>query len=245
MTQRTDGPAPQLVYVLEDDLEVATIIVRTLRDFGFVVEHISTGRDLMRRQRQKPASACIVDLGLPDVDGMTIVRDLSIHSPCAIIIVTGRQDVADRVLGLEIGADDYIVKPFEGRELVARVRSAIRRLERVRDDDGRDQIAAFGNWIFDPKTLSLKTLQGSSHHLSAGEATFLLTLLRHPNRILSREQLLPDRDSAPYDRSIDARISRLRKRLGDDPQEPTLIKTVYGGGYMFTASVIWKTQYET
>ncbi|MFY9951940.1 response regulator transcription factor [Bradyrhizobium sp.] len=110
--------ASNLVYVLEDDLEVATIIVRILREFGefgFVVEHMSSGRDLIRRFKQRPSSACIVDLGLPDGVGISIVRALNSYSPCVVIVVTGRQDLADRVLGLEVGADDYIVKPFEGR----------------------------------------------------------------------------------------------------------------------------------
>jgi DNA-binding response OmpR family regulator len=233
-----------LVYVLEDDLEVATIIVRILREFGFVVEHMSSGRDLIRRFKQRPSSACIVDLGLPDGDGISIVRDLNSYSPCAVIVVTGRQDLADRVLGLEVGADDYIVKPFEGRELVARVRSAIRRLEKGRAGTSSAEIARFRGWAFNPTTLCLRSSNGDIHQLSTGEATLLLSLLRRPNRILSREQLLPDRENVPFDRSIDARISRLRKRLGDDPQDPSLIKTIYGGGYMLTSIVAWEADDE-
>ena len=243
MKTRATAHTSQLVYVLEDDIEVAEVVMRTLREFGFTVEHVSAGRELLRRHKQRPASACLVDLGLPDVDGMTIVKDLVSLSRCAIIIVTGRHDVADRVLGLEVGADDYIVKPFEGRELVARVRSAIRRLDKVAQN-GDDQVACFSHWTFDPRTLLLSSNTGGSQQLSTGEAALLLSFLQQPNRVLSREQLLPNRESTPYDRSIDARISRLRRRLGDDPQDPALIKTIYGGGYMFTSSVAWQPRPE-
>jgi DNA-binding response OmpR family regulator len=172
-------------------------------------------------------------------------RELQEGSPCAVLILTGRTDITDRVLGLELGADDYIVKPFEPRELVARVRSILRRYLRAAALDPAAEsdasaIACFGNWRFDTGRHALARPDGEEVSLSAAEAALLLTLLRRPNKILSREQLLGERDVDPFDRSIDVRISRLRRKLDDDPQHPKLIKTVYGAGYLFSTAVRWE-----
>lgn len=229
----------RLIYVLEDDDNVAQLVVRTLKEFGFSTEHMTSGRSLLRKHRQKPAELCIVDLGLPDMDGLTVVRQLNDSGNCAIIILTGRQELSDRVTGLELGADDYIIKPFEPRELIARVRSALRRVEeqkRIPSDNAR---ARFAGWMFDVSRQQLKSPDGQIGQLGTAETQLLLTFLRSPNRILTREQLLPDRTSPPIDRTIDARISRLRKRLDDEALEPRIIKTIYGAGYMFAVDVEW------
>jgi DNA-binding response OmpR family regulator len=147
------------------------------------------------------------------------------------------------VLGLELGADDYIVKPFEPRELVARVRSILRRYQRAAPAEagsGEQTVARFAGWAFDSGRHALIAPDGREVGLSAAEAGLLTTLLRRPNKILSREQLLGERDVDPFDRSIDVRISRLRRKLDDDPQNPKLIKTVYGAGYLFSAQVGWE-----
>ena len=235
--------SPPLILILEDEADIARLIRDALAEYGFRSEHVATGRELLARAGQSSPDLVIVDLGLPDMDGMQVVRELQEGNPCAVLILTGRNDLTDRVLGLELGADDYIVKPFEPRELVARVRSILRRYQRAAaPESGPDdrKIAVFGNWRFDTGRLSLARLGGEEIGLSAAEAALLLALLQRPNRILSREQLLGERDVDPFDRSIDVRMSRLRRKLDDDPHHPKLIKTVYGAGYLFSAQVVWE-----
>ena len=241
MTQSPIDPSQARIFVLEDDPEVARLICMSLAEYGFRCEQMRAGRQLLERARQLAPDLCIVDLGLPDMDGMQVVRELQDGSPCAVLILTGRNDVTDRVLGLELGADDYIVKPFEPRELVARVRSILRRYQRSASADsaGERSTARFAGWTFDADRHALLAPDGREVPLSAAEAGLLATLLRRPNKILSREQLLGERDVDPFDRSIDVRISRLRRKLDDDPQNPRLIKTVYGAGYLFAVRVEW------
>ncbi|WBL63448.1 response regulator transcription factor [Thauera sp. WB-2] len=236
----TDANTP-VIMVLEDDPEIARLICMSLGEYGFRCEHVSTGQQLLARARRSAPDLCIVDLGLPDMDGMQVVRELQDGSPCAVLILTGRNDVTDRVLGLELGADDYIVKPFEPRELVARVRSILRRYQRAAAPETPTErtIARFADWTFDASRHALSAPDGREISLSAAEASLLATLLLRPNKILSREQLLGERDVDPFDRSIDVRISRLRRKLDDDPHNPRLIKTVYGAGYLFSAQVAW------
>ncbi len=229
------------IFVLEDEAEIARLICTSLAEYGFRCEHLSTGRQLLARARQTVPDLCIVDLGLPDMDGMQVVRELQEGSPCAVLILTGRNDVTDRVLGLELGADDYIVKPFEPRELVARVRSILRRYQRAAPPEPAERnIARFASWRFDCNQHTLTAGDGAETSLSSAEAGLLTTLLRRPNKILSREQLLGERNVDPFDRSIDVRISRLRRKLDDDPHNPKLIKTVYGAGYLFACQVSWE-----
>jgi DNA-binding response OmpR family regulator len=242
MTASTPDTLSPLVFVLEDEADIARLICTSLAEYGFRCEHLRTGRELLARARSQSPDLCIVDLGLPDMDGMQVVRQLQDGTPCAVLILTGRNDVTDRVLGLELGADDYIVKPFEPRELVARVRSILRRYQRsaAAESAGEPNIASFAGWEFDGNRHTLGAPDGREIGLSAAEAGLLATLLRRPNKILSREQLLGERDVDPFDRSIDVRISRLRRKLDDDPHNPKLIKTVYGAGYLFAAQVVWR-----
>lgn len=241
MTSPRPETGPPRIFVLEDETQIARLICASLTEYGFRSEHLSTGGQLLVRARQSAPDLCIVDLGLPDMDGMQVVRELQEISPCAVLILTGRNDVTDRVLGLELGADDYIVKPFEPRELVARVRSILRRYQRAAPADPAERtLARFGHWQFDSGRHTLTAADGREVSLSAAEAGLLTTLLQRPNKILSREQLLGERDVDPFDRSIDVRISRLRRKLDDDPQNPKLIKTVYGAGYLFSTQVSWE-----
>jgi len=164
-------------------------------------------------------------------------------SDSAILVLTGRQSVNDRILGLELGADDYMVKPFEPREVVARVNTILRRLERSgesRSRKGTHERARFGDWTFEESCNLLTGPGGREVELSVAEARLLATLLRQPNRILNRAALLGDGDHEPFDRSIDARISRLRRKLHADGDGQELIKTVYGAGYMLVAKVQWE-----
>ncbi|QID19160.1 response regulator transcription factor [Nitrogeniibacter mangrovi] len=229
------------ILIIEDEPDIARLITQALDGYGFVTEHAATGRRGLEQARRQSPDLAIVDLGLPDMDGMEVIRQLQQATPCAVLILTGRNDVMDRVLGLELGADDYLAKPFEPRELVARVRSILRRYLRsgAPDTQATPGVARFGDWRFEAGRHLLIAPDGREVGVSATEASMLQALLRNPNRILSREQLIGERDIDPYDRSVDVRISRLRRKLEDDPQNPRLIKTVYGAGYLFATTVRW------
>ena len=230
-----------LIFVVEDAADIARLIASTLGEYGFRTETFGTGRALLSRARRAQPELAILDLGLPDMDGLQVLRELQEQHPCAALILTGRDGLTDRVLGLELGADDYLVKPFEPRELVARVRSILRRYQKAATSDATGHTGArFAGWHFDIGRLNLSADDGREISLSAAEAALLQTLLKRPNKILTREQLIGERDLDPFDRSIDVRISRLRRKLEDDPQDPKIIKTVYGAGYLLCASVEWE-----
>jgi len=235
-----DLPAgARLIYIVEDDPEVARLVARALRDFDFQPECFRTGDELMRQVKRTTPALCIVDLKLPDMDGMEVVRELRSKYNCGVLILTVRGDASDRILGLESGADDYVVKPFDPRELVARVRTILHRCQRFRAAR-QGRVACFTGWRFDPKCNALTAPDGRELSLSVAEVRMLWTFLNNPNRILTREQLLDERNISPFDRSIDVRISRLRHKLEADPHNPKLIKTVYSAGYLFAASVVWE-----
>lgn len=229
------------ILIVEDEPDIARLIAQSLDGYGFVTELAPNGRRGLDQAKRQAPDLAIVDLGLPDMDGMEVIRQLQQQTPCAVLILTGRNDVMDRVLGLELGADDYLAKPFEPRELVARVRSILRRYLRTSAPESGSPpgIARFADWQFDIGRHMLVAPDGHEVSVSATEASMLQALLKNPNRILSREQLIGERDIDPYDRSVDVRVSRLRRKLEDDPQNPRLIKTVYGAGYLFTATVEW------
>ncbi len=233
------------VYVVEDEPDIRRLVCDVLEGYGYAVTAFGSGRDARQAIRREPPSVCIVDLGLPDMDGLSLVRELWEDVRFGVIILSGRSSVSDRVLGLELGADDYIVKPFEPRELVARVNTVIRRRDQLAvAAAGSDTAKArFAEWTFDSGNLTLTATDGRQETLTAAEAALLAALLRAPKRVLSRDQLqgeaTMDRDDFPFDRSIDVRISRLRKKLEQDVKTPKLIKTVYGAGYLFTAEVTW------
>ncbi|HEY6897576.1 MAG TPA: response regulator transcription factor [Rhodocyclaceae bacterium] len=235
MSSATEG---RLIAVVEDDPLVARTLGQVLGEFGYPHRWFRTGHDVLAAVASMNPALCIVDLGLPDQDGLDVVRELQKRHQCGVLILTGRGVVSEKVLGLELGADDYMVKPFEPRELIARVRSILRRYERV-DKPEQRRIANFEGWRFDPASFSLRSPEGDEGLLGTAEARLLLLLLERPNRILTREQLAGSADLSPLDRSIDVRVSRLRKRLGDDPNDPRMIKTVYGAGYLMAASVKW------
>ena len=234
----SNSEAGKLIAIVEDDPDVARTIEQVLGDFGFRTVWCRNAGELLRRLRQTAPDLCIVDLGLPDMDGLEVMQRVRAQSPCGILILTGRAHVSDRVMGLELGADDYVLKPFEPRELVARVRSILRRREQLADESS--QLAEFAGWSFNLGNNTLQGGDGEEHVLSTAEADLLRVFVRNPNRILQREQLMGKRDLQPTDRSIDVRISRLRRKLEPDPQNPALIKTVYGAGYLFLATVNWR-----
>jgi len=233
-----DTDSRKLIAIVEDDPDVARIIEQVLADFGFRTAWCRSAGDLLRRLRALAPDLCIIDLGLPDMDGLEAMQRVRTQSACGIVILTGRAHVSDRVMGLELGADDYVLKPFEPRELVARVRSILRRRENAQDAGVR-QLAEFSGWRFNVGNNTLTAPTGEEHLLSTSEAELLKVFVNNPNRILQREQLMGTRDLSPTDRSIDVRISRLRRKLEPDSTSPAFIKTVYGAGYLFMAAVNW------
>lgn len=234
----SEADAQKLIVIVEDDPDVARIIEQVLGDFSFRTVWCRSAGDLLRRLRSLNPDLCIIDLGLPDMDGLEVMQRVRGQSGCGIVILTGRAHVSDRVMGLELGADDYVLKPFEPRELVARVRSILRRRETAGCSPTR-QVAEFAGWRFNLANNTLHAPNDEEHLLSTSEAELLKVFISNPNRILQREQLMGTRDLAPTDRAIDVRISRLRRKLEPDPQSPTFIKTVYGAGYLFLATVDW------
>lgn len=232
------------IYLIEDDPDIRTLVAGVLQGYGYQVQAFGSGRDARQAIHRQAPDLCIVDLGLPDMDGLTLVRELWEDVRFGVIILTGRGGTSDRVLGLELGADDYVVKPFEPRELVARVNSVIRRRDQLSTAAGCTESARarFADWTFNMGNLTLSAENGRTESLTAAEAALLLSLLKAPNRVLSREQLQGpdfDRDDFAFDRSIDVRVSRIRKKIEADPKVPRLIKTVYGAGYLFAADVAW------
>lgn len=237
-----------LIYLIEDDSDIVNLVSQELERFGHRVRAFRTGSQAEAGIRVQQPDVCIVDLGLPDMDGLSLVRDLTAKDNIGVMILSGRDSLPDRVLGLELGADDYVSKPFDPRELVARVNSIVRRLnknaiqmiQRAPEADSTSQLARFDRWSYQPSTLTLTDDNNSEETvLSAGEAQLLMQLLKHPKVILSRDQLLKGQDEA-FDRSIDVRMSRIRKKIEQNPRSPKLIKTVYGMGYMLATDVEWR-----
>lgn len=235
----------QLIYILEDEKEMSRIMRRALEGLGFKTQDFRLCRDFEKALENERPDLCLIDLSLPDGDGLSVVSDSLKQRGIPAIIVTGRGDATDKIVGLELGADDYIVKPFEPREMVARVRAVLRRGQAksgVMQQAPSPKIAQFDGWSADFFSCTLTDPEGETENLSSAEAALLETFLSSSGRVLSRSKLLdigsPD-DLDPYDRSIDARISRLRRKLGDDPKSPKMIRTVYGSGYVFVAKVQW------
>lgn len=233
--------AREEIHILEDDPLVAATVSRVLEEYGFATRWFRTAGELLAAVARQSPPLAVIDLGLPDRDGMEVVRELRQTADCGVLILSGRDILSDRVLGLELGADDYVVKPFEPRELVARIRSILRRRAHAAPGGQARRVAVFAEWRYDPASLTLISAAGGEEILGAAEARLLLCFLEKPKRVLSREQLAGSSDLAPFDRSIDVRVSRLRKRLNDDTQAPQLIKTVYGAGYVLPLSVRWET----
>ena len=232
---------PRCIYILDDDPDLCRLVSGTLREFGFQTYECASAAALRTLLLWRVPDLCIVDLGLPDADGLDVVRELQARYDCGVMVLTGRGYLSDRVMGLELGADDYIVKPFEPRELVARVRSILRRHEKTSNPQASDhsQIAEFSGWRFLVDSNTLTSPSGQEWTLSSGEAQMLLAFLTRPNRILDREQLCGERDLSALDRSVDVRVSRLRRKLESDPDHPKTIRTVYGAGYLLAVEVKW------
>jgi len=227
-----------LIYVIDDELDICRLVSQELEQYNFETALFTSGKAALQAIQEKTPVLCIIDLGLPDMDGLTLVRELFNNQKMGVMILSGRDSLPDKILGLELGADDYIAKPFDPRELVARVKSIVRRLVVSETVNLEKSCAKFVDWSFDISTLMLTHSNGDSDMLSVAEANILQLLLAAPQQILSRERLLAE-NAITFDRSIDVRMSRLRKKIEIDHKDPKIIKTVYGAGYMFTPTVEW------
>ncbi|HXS05462.1 MAG TPA: response regulator transcription factor [Rhizomicrobium sp.] len=232
------------VAIVEDDPDVRAVLTRSLGSDGYQITELESGAGIDGVLNASPVDLVILDIGLPDVDGLTITQQIRRRSNVAIIIVSGRGDLADRVVGLEIGADDYITKPFEPREILARVRSVLRRSHHKQDAapsiGEKHRRYTFCDLVLDASAQLLHDAGGEAINLTSGEFKLLETMVTRANRVLSRDQLMDacyGNNTPAFDRSIDVCIGRLRKKLQDDPRNPSIIRTVRNGGYIFAARV--------
>ncbi len=230
------------ILIVDDDAEIRTLLREYLHKQGYRVSTAANGREMRAAMNPARPDLVILDLMLPGEDGLSLCRDLRAASDLPVIMLTARGDEADRIVGLEMGADDYLPKPFSPRELQARIKSVLRRARALPDNLKPDEAAAFrfAGWTLDIATRDLTSPAGVVVALSGTEFRLLRVLLDHPNRVLTRDQLVDfmmSRDASPFDRAIDVQASRLRHRIGDDAREPLLIKTVRSQGYVFAADV--------
>jgi len=230
------------ILIVDDDAEIRALLGEYLRKQGYRATAVADGRGLRSAMEKSRPDAIVLDLMLAGEDGLSLCRDLRARSEIPIIMLTARGDETDRIVGLELGADDYLAKPFNPRELLARIRSVLRRARSLPDNLKPGEAASyrFAGWTLDVETRNLAAPDGVVIPLSGTEFRLLRIFLDHPNRVLTRDQLLDlmlSRDAAPFDRAIDVQVSRLRHRLREDAKEPVIIKTVRSQGYVFAARV--------
>jgi len=234
--------AADRLLLVEDDPRLAEMLTEYLGQAGFRVTHAPNGRAAMDHIAAADADAVILDLMLPDMDGLDVCRQLRAISDVPVLMLTARGDAIDRIVGLEIGADDYLPKPFEPRELLARLRAILRRRSDLRVPDAQRgapamdaEVLRFGRLEIDPAAHSAR-LDGQPCELTAYQFDLLLVLARHAGRVLSRDALMDLLKGEPleaFDRSIDVHMSRIRAAVEDDPKKPRRIITVRGAGYLF------------
>jgi two-component system, OmpR family, response regulator len=230
------------ILVVDDQREICDMVQDYLSSEGYRVSIAHDGTGMRRAMAQSPADLVILDLMLPGEDGLTLARWLREESGVGIIMLTGRGETVDRIIGLEMGADDYLPKPFHLRELLARIKSVLRRVSARTAEKAPAQRsqARFAGWHLDLSSRELFSPAGQEVRLTTGEFDLLAAFVSNPNQVLTRDRLLDlarNREAGPFDRTIDVQVGRLRRKLEDDPQRPTMIKTVRGTGYIFTPAV--------
>ena len=229
-----------LVTILDDEPAIRTILADALEDAGFRTLSFSHATAFEAALNTHKPDVCLVDLGLPDTDGLALVHRLALERGAIVIIISGRAQVQDRVTGLELGADDYIIKPFDPAEVVARIRV---RLRSPKTAGTQGQIASFNGWSASFDAYTLTDEDGQQTPFSHAEGEVLRLFLDAPKRLISRAQMQESLGGAAgdsFDRAMDVRISRLRTKLREDPKNPRLIKTIYGAGYIFLGDVQWR-----
>lgn len=228
-----------LVTILDDEPEIRRILTDTLEEAGFRTQSFARAREFEASLNRVTPDVCLVDLSLPDTDGLALVHRLALEQGAAVIIISGRAQVQDRVTGLELGADDYITKPFDPAEVVARIRA---RLRSTRPAVQSSEAARFNGWTAHFDRYVLVNAEGLETQFSHAEGEVLRLFLESPKRLVSRarmQEMLGGVAGDSFDRAMDVRISRLRTKLGEDPKNPRLIKTIYGAGYIFLGDVEW------
>jgi two-component system OmpR family response regulator len=229
----------QRLLVVDDDDELRALLQTYLGEQSFAVMTVADGPTMRAALAAESFDLVILDVMLPGEDGLALCRELRAKSRIPILMLTARGDELDRIIGLEMGADDYLPKPFHPRELLARIRSILRRVQELAGE-GPARELNFNGWTLDLGARHLVGADGVAVPLSSGEFRLLQALAENANRVMSRDRLmdvLSGREAGPFDRSVDVMISRLRRRLGDDGREPEIIKTVRNEGYLFAAKV--------
>lgn len=243
---RGDGEVKKHILIVDDDRAIRDSLERYLTDHDFRAHSAPNGKTMNRLLVEHKFDLVVLDLMLDGEDGLALARQIREGSDLPIIMLTGKGDEIDRIVGLEMGADDYLPKPYNPRELLARIKSVLRRAEKTRPATQGDafpgEVAHFAGWELDLAKRKLSSPEGKPSDLTSGEFDLLSAFVRHPQRVLSREQLLDyacGHARFPFDRSVDVQVMRLRRKVEVNPQDPELIKTVRSIGYTFTPKVEW------
>jgi DNA-binding response OmpR family regulator len=235
----TPAATAPLVTILDDEPAIRTMLADALDEAGFRTMAFGRATEFEAALRTTTPDVCLVDLSLPDRDGLGLVHRLALEQGATVIIISGRAQVQDRVTGLELGADDYIIKPFDPAEVVARIRA---RLRRGTPAPQTGDVARFNGWVAHFDRYVLEDDSGTETPFSHAEGEVLRLFLERPKRLISRQAMqeaLGGAAGESFDRAMDVRISRLRTKLREDPKNPRLIKTIYGAGYIFLGDVRW------
>lgn len=239
------APNTAHILIVEDDFASRSLLVSYFEKEGYQVSETDQADDLCDRVKAERIDLVLLDIALPGRDGLTLTRELRAASRVGIILVTSKGDDIDRIVGLELGADDYVTKPFNPRELLVRAKNLLWRIQSegapASSEGTRRSGWHFEGWSLDPQKRQLSSPEGQSERLPEGEFKLLKALITHPGQVMSRDQLMDaihDREWTPNDRSVDVLIGRLRRKLGDNPSDPQLILTAHGAGYMFAGDVL-------
>ncbi|WP_159868056.1 response regulator [Novosphingobium sp. 9U] len=240
MNDTASLPAAPKVLLVDDEAALREPLAEYLTRQGFLITAAANAAEARSRLREDKPDIVLLDIMMPGEDGLSLCRHLVESRDIPVIFLTARGEATDRIVGLEIGADDYVVKPFEPRELVARIRSVLRRAGRSAVPATENEIFEFEGWRLDPLKRRLSDREGAVVAISSVEFRLLMAFLEHPRQVLDRDRLLDmvqGREAHLFDRAVDNQVSRLRRKIEVDSRNPQLIQTVWGGGYMFAADV--------
>jgi two-component system OmpR family response regulator len=235
----TEG-APTRLLLVDDEPSLREPLAEYLTRQGFVVRQVEDAAKARSALLEETPDLVLLDIMMPGEDGLSLCRHLSESKHLPVIMLTAKNEAMDRIVGLEIGADDYVAKPFEPRELVARIRSVLRRTAKAMPAADEDALYEFDGWKLDPLKRKLTDLEGTVVPISSAEFRLLVAFLTHPRQVLDRDRLLDmvqGREAHLFDRAIDNQVSRLRRKVEEDSRDPKLIQTVWGGGYRLAADV--------